>query len=72
MAHYRQQFPTALRQKETEAPCPQEPEGKKHQWEKRSDLETRKSADGSEWEEHPWQCKHCQTVVWVAKGIELK
>jgi hypothetical protein len=72
MAHYRQQFPTALRHKETETPCPADPEGQKHQWEKRSDLEIRKSPDGYEWEEHPWQCKRCQTIVWVPKGIELK
>ncbi len=72
MTHYRQQFPAALRQQGTDTPCPANPEGQKHEWQKHTELETRKSPDGHEWEEHPWVCRHCQTVVWVPKGLELK
>jgi hypothetical protein len=72
MSHYKQQFPTALRHPESETPCPASPDDKKHLWEKNMELQARKSPDGYEWEEHPWQCRHCRKTVWVPAGIELK
>ena len=72
MSHYRQQFPTAVAEKEADTPCPADPQNQKHLWDKQPQTEMRKSPEGYEWEAHPWVCRNCDKTVWIPKGIELK